>query len=107
MIDDTSGTSDVPHDVHIIKTMKMQMLKMVRFNLSIMHLILELKQLVKKEGQLEKLKSRSIFVILSNGSELIMWIVYMRHSSSLHIFNIHERVWLFHYRVNEILIPCI
>ena len=83
MIDETSGTSDVPHDVHIIKTMKMQMLKMVRFNLSIMHLILELKQLVKKEGQLEKLKSWGISVILSDGAELIMWIVYMKHSVSL------------------------
>ena len=51
MIDDTSGTSDVPRDVHIIMTLKVQMLKMVRFNLSILHLILELKQLVKKEGQ--------------------------------------------------------
>ena len=34
MIVDTSGTSDDPHDVHIIVTMKMKMLKMVRFNIN-------------------------------------------------------------------------
>ena len=66
MIEDTSGISDAPCDVHIIMTMKMEMLKIIRLNLSIMHLILKLKQL--KEGQLEKLKSKGIFVILSDGA---------------------------------------